>query len=219
VQLFHKLVLVQDIVFREERLMDCANSFCKALDDSLREVLCSAKVRFKFGPKQDGFFYVGEGQLILIDHGHIITVRQRSDGKQKGIEVLRGGDILGLSQLCDTISTNTIMIMAREKTEGCLFTKEFFRSLCLKNGTFANVVLVNICRRFSDAIAQIEHLSLDNSMEKLLFAIGRVQPEIKLTHEELGILAGMNRVTTTKMMQIIKKKSLLMKKPVAAKSD
>jgi CRP-like cAMP-binding protein len=188
--------------------MDCTNSFCKTLDASTREILCAAKVRFKFGPKQDGFFYVGEGQLILIDQGHIITVRQRSDGKQKGIEVLRSGDILGLSQLCDTISANTILIMAREKTVGCLFTKEFFRALCLKNGAFANAVLTNICRRFSDAIAQIEHLSLDNNMEKLLFAIDRVQPEIKLTHEELGILAGMNRVTATKIMQLIKKKSL-----------
>ncbi|MDR3349571.1 MAG: hypothetical protein LBO03_08250 [Acidaminococcales bacterium] len=199
--------------------MDCTNPFCAALDAATREILCAAKVRFKFGPKQDGFFYIGEGQLILIDHGHILTVRQRSDGKQKGIEVLRGGDILGLSQLCDTIPDNTILIMARERTEGCLFTKEFFRSLCLKNGTFANFVLANICRRFSDAVAQIEHLSLDNNMGKLLFAIERVQPEIKLTHEELSVLAGMNRVTATKIMQIIKKKSLSSNKPVAPKKE
>jgi CRP-like cAMP-binding protein len=185
----------------------CVNPFCQSLDDKTRKFLCSAKVRFKLGSKQEGLFCIGEGQLILIDKGQIMTVRQRSDGKQKGIELLSSGDILGVSQLFGEIKPTTILISAKQSVEGCIFSSNFLEATCALNPAFSCAVLRNICRRFSEAINQIEHISLDDSTEKMIFTLNKINnPTNRLsrfTHDDLAVLAGMNRVTATKAIKRI----------------
>lgn len=145
---------------------------------------------------------------MLLDKGQILTVRQRSDGKQKGIELLHSGDILGMSQLFCNVQPITILISAKQSVEGCIFSSNFLEATCVLHPDFACALLRNICRRFAEAIDHIEHISLDNSIEKMIFTLNKVKVNDpkglnRLTHDDLALLAGMNRVTATKAINKI----------------
>ena len=144
--------------------------------------------------------------MLLINKGRIITLRQRPDGKQKGIRLLESGSILGLTQIFYNRESSTNAYVQSD-LEGCLFSTSFIESLCLQIPDFAKAIIGKLSRSFHESINHIEHLSLDTSTEKLSFILNTIEnnDRLDLTHHELALLTGMNRVTVTRAIKSIRK--------------
>lgn len=195
------------------------NSFCSSLEPATRAALCKSKVRAHYKARQIIELSIGRhGQLMLLDKGQVITMRTRSDGKQKGIEYLREGNILGLSRLFDDSNEpGTLTVYAKSPLEVCLFSTEGFEQLCMTYNDLAREVIRSLSQRFSCAINDIEHISLDTSEEKVLYVVrslssrhaGSSRDPLPFTHEELGLLAGISRVTVTRVIDHLRKSGVL----------
>lgn len=195
------------------------NSFCSSLESATRAALCKSRVRAHYEARQVIELAIGRhGQLMLLDKGQVITVRARSDGKQKGIEYLGEGNILGLSRLFDEANEpGTLTVYAKSSLEVCLFSTEGFEQLCMTYSDLARQVIRSLCHRFSCAINDIEHISLDTSEEKVLYLVrslssrytGSSRHPLPFTHEELGLLAGISRVTVTRVIDHLRKLGVL----------
>lgn len=181
----------------------CNNSFCASLDPKTKEEMCKHGFRFILKERREYVFDFYDNQIYLINSGKLLTVRQRENGKQKGVELVKPGYLLGVSSLFNTKSVS-IIIFPLTKVTGCAFSKEYFENLCSKDINIAFQVIKFMSARFDYLIENLEHLALDNSEEIIKWVLDKNYKE--LTHEEVALLTGLHRVTVSKTLSRLLKK-------------
>jgi CRP/FNR family cyclic AMP-dependent transcriptional regulator len=184
----------------------CQNKFCKSLSEEVRQLLCKNSMRFSLQPHQEYLFEFADHQIYIIESGKLLTVRERDSGKRKGIEMLIPGELLGLSALFNE-KDNIISLLPCKKVTGCAFNIDFIQRMCSRYPELDCAIIRNFSQRFNQLIAEIEHIALDSSEGKIRWALersNRSDSSIRLTHEELALLSGMHRTTTTKTLQKLK---------------
>ncbi len=192
------------------------NPFCRFLEADTRAALCKISVRAQYKQRQVIELDPGpNGKLMLVHKGQAIPLRIRQDGRQKGIECLGEGDIVGLGQLFRRADQCVgISIYVKEHLEVCLFPVSEFQKLCATNANFAGEVIRNLSRRFFTVVDHLENLTLGNGEERILYLVdflgagpdnlGTSLQTVAITHEELALLAGINRVTATRVIDNLK---------------
>ncbi|MGB9920488.1 MAG: Crp/Fnr family transcriptional regulator [Moorellales bacterium] len=147
-------------------------------------------------------------QVMLLRKGSVITLMTRPDGRQKGIEYLSEGDVIGLGYLFTQLTEpDAVMVYTKTPVEVCLLPTRLIEELCQSCLDLSNRLVRDLSRRFRSLVKHIEHMSLDTSEERvsyLLACLGhwetRNYRRLGLTHEELALLAGLNRVTVTRVI-------------------
>lgn len=178
-------------------MKNCTNPFCNSLKEELKSLLCRNKVRLNLNIKTEYIFDFNDNNLLLVNKGKILTIRNRISGQRKGIELLTDGALLGITSLF-TQKDYTISMIPIEKTECCSFSKSTLISLCKQNGELTLLLLKELTKRFNLIIQDSEHISLDNSQEKIDYVLNK---DIKnLTLEEVALLAGLHRVTVSNIL-------------------
>ena len=188
------------------------NQFCQSIPPQIRKNMCNIAQINHYKSKQTVTIDIGTGgKLILITKGMLIPIKQQTDGKQVGVECLGTGSIIGITKLfCNT--PDTTIFYTKTDVEVCLLPCDDFEDLCLSYPELVRLVVRNLSQRFGLAIATLEHLALDNSTDKILYLIkklsyGRSSSPNHLssfTHEELALLAGINRVTASRAIKKLK---------------
>ncbi len=188
------------------------NPFCRALTPETRSMMCAMKSLLchprrkvvSLNPEKDG-------KILLLRRGEVITYRERFEGRQKGIECLTAGDIVGISRLFGVHSPLPVNIYVKVSAQFCVFPVEKFESMAMERADFAKAVIANVVGRFFFAINQLEHMTLDTSEEKILYTLSMLHARagrspdgpspVAVTHKELAILAGVNRITATRVLE------------------
>lgn len=193
------------------------NQFCLSIPPEIRKNLCNIAQINHYKSKQTVTLDIGTGgKLILISKGMLIPVKQQTDGKQVGVECLGPGNIIGITKLfCNTPYTTTFY--TKTKVELCLFPCNDFEDLCLSYPELVRLVVGNLSQRFGLAIGTLEHLALDNSTDKILYLIKKLSfghsssPNhlSSFTHEDLALLAGINRVTASRAIKKLKHSGII----------
>lgn len=202
------------------RQQECSeNLFCRSLSWETRALLCAMRsIVFYERRKNISFNTEQDGRIMLIRQGELLTVRERFNGRQKGIECLTAGDIVGISHVFET-GELPIHLYVKDAVEACVFPMNQFEKLMLEKADLARAVIKNMAQRFAAAINQIEHMTLDNSEEKILYTLKMLDGQndashkshgISLTHKELAILAGVNRITATREIVHLKSAGVLL---------
>jgi CRP-like cAMP-binding protein len=196
----------------------CFNPFCTSIQPHIRNSLCSISSCACYPAKQTFSIDIGkDGKLLLITKGVVIVIRQRPDGKQLGSECLEKGDIIGISNLFRA-KKDTAIFFTKTEVEGCLISSNDFGNLCLDFSDLGCEVIRNISQRFALVVNNLEHITLDNSTEKILYLIKKLSYErsaslpdhiFSFTHEELALLAGINRVTASRVIDKLKQLGIL----------
>ena len=195
----------------------CQNPFCLALPPQERSHMCDIHVMRIYPKKKIFIEKIGKGgHLHLISRGLAITIKQRADGKQRGIECLERGDIIGISNIFREEEGFAIFYVKQE-IETCTFPTETFSTLCLKYPELGREVIRSLSHRFDQLVSSLEHSTLDNSIEKMLFLIQKLRTEqttlyeqvFSFTHEELALLAGINRVTASRVIDSLKQSDVI----------
>ena len=198
----------------------CTNTFCRLLEPKTKADLCKIALRVQYETRQVFELETGQGgKLMLLDKGQVIPSRFRKDGRQKGIECLGEGEIIGLSQLSSREELTRVSVYVKENMEGCLFPVTQFQQLCNTHSNLATEVISNLSRRFATAIDQLECMTLGNGEERILYLVEYLGTHhledslsvqtVAFTHEELALLAGINRVTATRAIDHLKQSGVL----------
>ncbi len=190
---------------------ECAgNPFCGRLNAQTRACLCQTGIPVRYQARQIiEIDPCQNNKILLVRKGRVIPVRQRTNGKQKGIEYLGEGEIWGITHLFSPVRPVTnITAQAKTVLEGCLFPVAHFEELCLKHLDLARLVMSQLSCRFASVINQLEHMTLDSGEEKILYLLDLLtsinSQSLPFTHEEIALLAGVNRVTVTRVLDRLK---------------
>jgi CRP-like cAMP-binding protein len=196
-----------------EQLACSSNPFCSLLDGETRALLCSESSSLGCKRRREiSFSPEKQDKIMLIRRGEVITFRERYLGRQKGIECLKAGDILGISRLFGAQQPAVpLHIYIKVSAEFCVLPLELFQKLAFERPDFARAVISNVVMRFFLIINQLEHTALDSSEEKILYTLGTLNAQLDavtnapavppVTHRELAILAGVNRITATRVLE------------------
>jgi len=196
---------------------NCHNKFCGSLQCSTKLALCGSRLSVRYKSRQTIQVPVGD-QLMLLKKGAVITLMTRPDGRQKGIEYLGEGDIIGLGYLfTQSNEPDAVMVYTKTPVEVCLFPARLIEQLCQSCIDLSERIVRDLSRRFHSLVKHIEHVSLDTSEEKVSYLLGCLghcdtkdyRRQLTLTHEELALLAGLNRVTVTRAIGSLANQGLL----------
>lgn len=184
----------------------CTNSFCKSLSPESRAKIFKMRRWVNYPYKKEQIVFFGNGNMLILESGALMTIRSTSEGKKQGIDILKAGDLLGIVQLFNKDYEDTISVLPLSSVYGCMIPIDGMEQLIRENHDISNAVIAHCARRFIRVIQHLSVHSFGTSRDKLDYALYKTtnDSDIKqLTHEELAILSGLNRVTVTRTIREI----------------
>jgi len=196
----------------------CNNSFCSGLPEELRAELCSKKRVTQAKKKKS--FVLDANQIIIVRAGVVIPSFSREDGKEKGLSLKTPGSVFGISQMYSD-RERIFNIYVVSNFEGCVFPVSYFETLFEKHIEFAKSVFCKCSENLTVHSDFAVEVALSDSENKVLAFLRMIDSNnaysgLKLTHEEISILLGINRVTVTKVLSDLKRKELQQSKKKSA---
>lgn len=174
------------------------NAFCHTLTVSTRQRLCRTCLHMHLKSKQELVFQESSEQVAIILDGVVISLFITEDGKQKTSELLIPGDIL---------HTETNYMLALTEARLCLIPMEAFKTFYLQYQDFSQSMLNSMRDRFRRSMNHLLLLQTSTSQEKLRIVMDFLKDAgvntSTLTHEDLALLADLNRVTVTRAIKNI----------------
>lgn len=185
--------------YNSELYDNSSNSFFKNLSPDSRAKILKASQRIYYNNKKEQVIIFGNGRILILDSGFIMTIRSNEQGKRVGIDILRPGDLLGICQLFNYNYENTISILPLSLVHGYVISLENMSKLIEENRDISLAVISQFSQRFIRVINHLSVNTLGTSKDKLKYTLQTIKNlNIKLpTHEELAIFSGLNRVTVT----------------------
>lgn len=175
-----------------------SNAFCITLSETTRQQLCRASLQMHLKAKQELVFQVSYEQVAIIVDGVVVSLFVTEDGKQKTSELLIPGDIL---------QTETNYMLALTEAWLCLVPVDAFRTIYLQHQDFAQAMLKCMRERFRRSLNHLMLLQSSTSKEKVSIVLDFLKKAgvdtSSLTHEDLAMLADLNRVTVTRAIKDI----------------
>jgi CRP/FNR family transcriptional regulator, cyclic AMP receptor protein len=184
-------------------------------DDILKEAIIQEKQE-KF-LKRTTIFFQGDknSKLYQILEGNIKISKFTMDGKEIIIEILKEGDCFGYVPLVDGDLCECTATALNDVIVNTTSFRDFPE--ILKNvPEFMNYLLTDSIKRIRRAYAQMESISSSSvykRISRLLLEMARQEGQytekiltfkIRLTHQELGNLAGTSRETVTRVLTQLK---------------
>lgn len=179
-----------------------------ALPESLRAKICFNKQTIRVKKKQT--FIFPDNKIIIVRSGVIIPCSIRDDGKEKGLSIKTPGTLLGASQMFSDKDV-VFNIYVISNFEGCALPVKFFENMFENDIEFAKQVLRAVSNNLTRHSGFTSELALSDSKTKVQLLVNMINslksefPGIEMTHEEMSVLLGLNRVTVTKQISNIKK--------------
>jgi CRP-like cAMP-binding protein len=183
------------------------NTFCTSIGESLQGCLCRACLHLTLRPKQELLFEQSSRQVAVITQGVVISLFLTPDGKQRCAELLKTGDLLGVDNLFHKATEQTGYMVALTDVSLCLFPVEAFQALYQQSADFSRAVLASLSARLHKSLNHLMFMQAASSEEKVSAIIDYLAAEdvdtSYLTHEDLGLIADLNRVTVTRAIKAI----------------
>lgn len=184
-----------------QKCSECSNAFCAKLVPETRERIAKERKWVEYFKKNQQVFFFSNQQLMLINEGSLMTIRYNPKGKQHGVDFLTGGDILGIVQLFKNEQEyqeyEDIYILPLSDVKGCVISVQTIQELALNHPDFAQELIKVLSNRVSRLISRFLKYTC-STQDKVDFLLERTKElGITLTHEEISLYTGLNRVTVT----------------------
>lgn len=151
--------------------------------------------------------------MIILKRGSIKIWKVTEDGRELTLDIRNAGDFLGESALIEEDPIYPVSASCLEPTLGCGIDKHVFESLIKEIPSFGVAVVRNLSRRIDYLTGKMGALAETNMEEKLYQVLICVAQQVgyeskggwslnlPLTHEEIGFLAGVHRVSVTRALK------------------
>ncbi len=184
--------------------------------------LVAAKVAERVFPKGVTLFVEGQETdgLYIIKSGLVKVYMLHRDGREKTLAILTPGDVLGEMTVYGS-DLRSATVETLELTTFLIINKVDFRSLLFKIPKISISMIEMISNRLRQANRQIQELSFMNSRSRVICNLlhlaeehgkivrGEIGIPLRLTHAELGKLAGVSRETVTKVLVELQDNNLI----------
>ena len=189
--------------YRPARCQNCTNPFCANLPLEVLTQVCENSHPVYYHPKKEQLICFDRGHIMIIEDGQLMTIKRNTDGKQQGIDVLHSGDLLGIVQLFNNEHQNIISTLPLSPVKGCIISVNLFENIIRSSNDAATLLISHMAVRFYRAVEHLYEGSISESAKKLdkAISITKLSGNSAVTHEELSILSGLNRVTVTKALK------------------
>ena len=178
------------------------NSFFNSISpDSQKKILkVCHPIHYDF--KKEQVFFLGDGQILILETGFLMSIRSSFDGRKAGVDILKPGDLLGIGQIFNGDYEIIISILPLSPVNGYLISIDNMTKLIKENHDICLALISQFAHRLIRVIDHFAVNTLGNSKDKLNYALQTIN-NIKInqpTHEELAIFSGLNRVTVSKII-------------------
>ncbi|KTE92411.1 Crp/Fnr family transcriptional regulator [Desulfitobacterium hafniense] len=186
------------------------NPFCSSMAPTIRELLCSHATTTYQISRQIQAINQGDKQLEIIVDGVLIAFTILEDGTQKGIELIKKGDILGTHLLFDKLEYSPYHTMALNEIKKCIFPVKYIEGLFHENSLFAQALMQNLSRHLAKNNIFWMSMHSKDGEEKVKYIYKLLQDSNvdmnKIIQEDLALIAGVSRTTVARAMKTIYKK-------------
>lgn len=149
--------------------------------------------------------------MYVILDGRVKVVQTTADGKEIILAVHQTGNFFGEMSLIDGKTAPATVVALRESAVAIISKREFHATL-LSNKTVLNNLLLILCGRLRDSWHKIQMLNLRSAAQRvrsLLLSLSHehgvrgddgITLQMKLTHQDIGDMAGLTRETVTRVI-------------------
>lgn len=188
-----------------------------------KEVLVSAATRKEY-KRGEVIFHQDEAanRIFLIKAGSIKISKISEEGNEVILDIRKSGDFIGEQNFWDDFKYPGSAICVQDSYI-CSFDKVSFEKLIMDNPKIGLVVIKNLCKHI-EFLNSRTSISIINDIKNKLYemlimvseknnnSIGNYSKiNINLSHEELGFLIGVHRVSVTKAMKKLIDEGLVIK--------
>jgi CRP/FNR family cyclic AMP-dependent transcriptional regulator len=153
-------------------------------------------------------------QMFLLKAGRVKLSKVTAEGEEITLDIRQAGDFLGETMLTED-SVYPLSAVCLEDTLTCGFTKTGFEKLILEHANIGLQVIKNLSKRIASLTSRVGSLSLSHLEDRLYHVLRNVAQEhgvqdpgyiiqFPLTHEELGFLVGVHRVSITRALKSLR---------------
>lgn len=186
------------------------NPFCGAVGDATLEQLCRSSRQLLI--KKGSFFSAADisSEVLVIKSGVVTAVLSTEKGKSQGIFMGRPGYVVNIMRVAG--DTDRYETDFNDGHFGCAFTdvracaisldevRRFFR----EDSSFAWRLFVHLSDRYKDALRSMTLMTELSGAERIAWLLDELSDAgvdvAGVTHETIGRLLGMNRVSVTRLM-------------------
>lgn len=188
----------------------CMNAFCASLEDGVRHKLCAAAHAVTYQAKERiAISSIGK-EAAIVRQGMVAARVDRGDtGRLLMSYIGIAGDVMNIMRIAgDTrmysAEFNEADIgVAVKPTQVCLVPLSAMRAL-LSEHSFAIALVSQLTDRYKDALERMYQSNYASAEEKIRWFLAYLETRginaLDLTHEEMALALGMNRVTVTKAL-------------------
>lgn len=185
--------------------------------------LVAAAVRQDY-KKGDVLFRQGDmaDKMFMLKYGRVKLIKVNRDGNEIILDIVKAGDVLG-EQVFWKEFIYPCSAICLEDTFSCGFTRNGFEQLVLENPQIGLAVIRNLSMRMESLYSKTSSL-VEHDMQERVYGIlhnigkthgtrknGYYELDFLLSHEELGFLMGVHRVSVTRTMKALKNTGLVKK--------
>jgi len=167
--------------------------------------------------KGQSVFYQGDKaqQMFLLKAGRVKLSKVTAEGEEITLDIRKSGDFLGETMLTEDMDY-PLSAVCLEDTLTCGFAKNGFEKLILEHANIGLQVIKNLSKRIASLTSRVGSLSLSHLEDRLYSVLINVAQEhgireqkgyviqFPLTHEELGFLVGVHRVSITRALKSLR---------------
>lgn len=181
----------------------CTNPFCTKLTTESRASIFQAKKWVNYSCKNEQSFFLENQQVLILEQGVIMPIRVSSTSKQRGLDLLTAGDLLGIVGVFQSEDERDFFqILPLTDCAGCMVSANFMRHMVLECPDVGRAFCAQITRRFSRMVDNLCTSTLEDSETQVELARRKLEGlgVDKYSHRDLAMLTGMNRVTVTRIL-------------------
>lgn len=186
------------------------NPFCGAVGDDTLGELCRSSRQMLI--KKGSFFSATDisSEVLVIKSGVIAAVLSTEKGKSQGIFVARPGYVANIMRVAG--DTGQYRVGFNDGHFGCAFTDvracaiplDTIRRLFRQDASFAWTIFTHLSDRYKDALRSMTLMTGLSGAERIAWLLDELDgagvDAAGVTHEVIGRLLGMNRVSVTRLM-------------------
>ncbi|HTZ18862.1 MAG TPA: Crp/Fnr family transcriptional regulator [Dissulfurispiraceae bacterium] len=154
--------------------------------------------------------------MYLILSGRVKVVQTAEDGREMIRAIHKTGDSFGELSLLDC-KTAAAIVVAMEKTVAAIISKENFFSIIYTQKKVLDNLLQMFCLRLRDSWERLQMTSFRNAAQRVVMLLQQQSCEhgehvaegtllkVRLTHQMIGSMIGLNRETVTRIIDKLQK--------------
>ncbi|MEG1751009.1 MAG: hypothetical protein RR241_04500 [Raoultibacter sp.] len=186
------------------------NRFCAALSDRAREKLCASAKQVRLQAKDRISVSMNPDKVAIVRQGAIVAhVGSADSDRIMASFIAVTGDVINVMRIAGAAGVYPEDFNVADyghvlkPAEVCLVSLDVLRELAQEPDVSA-AIIVQLTDRYKDALDRMRSANYESAENRVRWLLEYLEikgiPLASVTHDEMALILGMNRVTVTRML-------------------